>query len=536
MSLEIIEVVRKTLIIAVLVIPVIQFLRSRSNAQRGARTPPGPKPLPVIGNLLDIPTERPWLRYTEWGKVYGDVVHLTAMGQSIIVLNSAKAIYDLLDRRGNIYSDRARVVMAGDLQVYLVGYNNSPFLGPNGPRHKEYRRLFAEVISNRKVEEWRPVQQEKVIKLAAQIMKSPEAFRSHIKNHTGNLILEMSHGHIVKDENDPIMALSQEVDHHFSEMVVPGAFLVDLFPILRFVPQWTGVSFQKKAQKYRETLNTALEWPWQKVKDEIAAGTALPSFGATLIERREKPTEDEEFNFKWVTLAFVLAGTDTSYGSLSSFVLAMALNPEVQRKAQAEIDAIVGHSRLPTFKDREDLPYVEGLVREVYRYNPVGPIASPHRLTTEADDIYRDWLIPRGSIVIANSWQVRPCLLGVMHDPEVYPDPFEFKPERYDLVKSKDGFRIWNDPLSPEQMVNPDPKKFAFGYGRRICPGHVLADDTVYMGIVTMLALFDVGPLTSGDPPLYTPYLISHPEHFTCLMKPRSQQARDLVLKDTGRV
>lgn len=84
----------------------------------------------------------------------------------------------------------------------------------------------------------------------------------------------------------------------------------------------------------------------------------------------------------------------------------MSLHPEVQRKAQAEIDSVVGASRLPTFLDRPDMPYVEGLVREVYRWNPVGPIASPHRLTTEADDVYRDWTIPKGSVVIANSWLV----------------------------------------------------------------------------------------------------------------------------------
>ncbi|KAJ3733959.1 cytochrome P450 [Lentinula guzmanii] len=504
------ELLRQALILATLVLPLVIFLQKR-NAR--LRLPPGPKPLPIIGNVLEIPTERSWIKYAEWEGY-------TAFGQSMIVLNSAKAIFDLLERRGGLYADRPPVVMAGD----LVGWNNSPFLGQSGPRHKEYRRLFAEVLSARKVEEWRHLQQAKVIQLAAQLMKSPDAFRPHIKSHVGNLIFEISHGHVVKDENDALLSVAQQVDHDFAEMVVPGAFLVDVFPILRHIPSWTGISFKRKAKQYRETLSAALEWPYQQVKDQIAAGTALPSFTTGLIERKEHATEGDEFNWKWASLGFVLAGSDTSYGSLTSFVLAMSLHPEVQRKAQAEIDSVVGNSRLPTFLDRPDMPYVEGVMREVYRWNPVGPIASPHRLTTEADDVYRDWTIPKGSIVIANSW-------GVMHDPEVYPDPFEFDPERYTLGKtSSDGIRVWNDPLGPDQMVNPDPRKFAFGYGRRICPGQLLADDTVFMGVVTMLALFNIGPLTSGKPPQYTPNVISHPEHFACSIKPRSEQAQELVM------
>ncbi|KAJ4475728.1 cytochrome P450 [Lentinula aciculospora] len=494
---------RQTLILAALVFPVVVFLRKRNPR---LRLPPGPKPLPVIGNVLEIPTERSWIKYAEWGRMYGDVIHITAFRQSIIILNSAKAIFDLLERKGGIYADRPRMVMAGD----LVGWNNSPFLGQSGPRHKEYRRLFAEVLSARKVEEWRPLQQAKVIQLAAQLLKSPDAFRAHIKSHVGNLIFEISHGHIVKDEKDALLSVAQQVDHDFAEMVVPGAFLVDIFPILRHIPVWTGVSFKQKAKQYRETLSAALEWPYRQVKDQIAAGTALPSFTTGLVERKENATEEEEFNWKWASLGFVLAGSDTASLSasisgtrLTSFVLAMSLHPEVQRKAQAEIDYVVGTSRLPTFLDRPNMPYVEGVIREVYRWNPVGPIASPHRLTQEADDVYRNWTIPKGSVVIANSW-------GVMHDPDVYPDPFEFNPERYTLGTTSDGIRVWNDALSIDQMVNPDPRKFAFGYGRRICPGQLLADDTVFMGVVTLLALFDVGPLTSGEPPQYTPNVIRY--------------------------
>jgi cytochrome P450 len=82
----------------------------------------------------------------------------------------------------------------------------------------------------------------------------------------------------------------------------------------------------------------------------------------------------------------------------------MALHPDKARKAQAEIESVVGSERLPTFKDRANLPYIESIIKEVYRWNPVGPIAIPHAYSGATDDEYRGWRIPKESVVIANSW------------------------------------------------------------------------------------------------------------------------------------
>ena len=82
--------------------------------------------------------------------------------------------------------------------------------------------------------------------------------------------------------------------------------------------------------------------------------------------------------------------------------MAMALFPEAQRKAQEEIDRVVGTDRLPTFEDRENLPYVDALVKEALRWHPVVPMGVPH-VTTE-DDIYEGYFIPKGSILLPNIW------------------------------------------------------------------------------------------------------------------------------------
>ena len=97
---------------------------------------------------------------------------------------------------------------------------------------------------------------------------------------------------------------------------------------------------------------------------------------------------------------------------MACFFLAMTLFPEVQRKAQEEIDRVIGTDRLPTFEDREDLPYVDAVVKEVLRWHPVAPMGVPH-VSTE-DDIYEGHFIPAGAIIMPNIWFVSVFIFGLI--------------------------------------------------------------------------------------------------------------------------
>lgn len=97
------------------------------------------------------------------------------------------------------------------------------------------------------------------------------------------------------------------------------------------------------------------------------------------------------------------AGADTSVSTLTTFILAMTLHPEIQKRAQAELDAVVG-DRLPTFADKDDLPYVTAIMKEVFRWIPVLPLAVPHRAVNS--DQYKGYYIPAGASVLGNAWYV----------------------------------------------------------------------------------------------------------------------------------
>ena len=115
------------------------------------------------------------------------------------------------------------------------------------------------------------------------------------------------------------------------------------------------------------------------------------------------------------------------------------------KKAQDELDRVVGKGELPKFSDKDNLPYIGALVKEVLRWNPPSPISIPTR--SMQDDVYRGYLIPAGATVIQNVW-------AIFRDPNIYPDPETFNPDRF----LKDG------------KINPlvfDPEERAFGAGRR---------------------------------------------------------------------
>ena len=122
-----------------------------------------------------------------------------------------------------------------------------------------------------------------------------------------------------------------------------------------------------------------------------------------MVEEGDYTPEKEELT-KWAATSVFGGGIDTSVSTVSAFFLAMTMFPHVFRKAHQEIDSVIGRDRLPTLADRPQLPYINALQREVFRWNPVGPLGVPH--LTMNDDVYDGRFIPKGSFVIANLWYV----------------------------------------------------------------------------------------------------------------------------------
>ncbi|KAL9712316.1 hypothetical protein Ac2012v2_003552 [Leucoagaricus gongylophorus] len=192
--------------------------------------------------------------------------------------------------------------------------------------------------------------------------------------------------------------------------------------------------------------------------------------------------------------------------------MAMALYPQAQKKAQEELDRVIGN-RLPEFNDRPNLPYINAMVKESLRWQLVTPLAVAH-MATEADE-YNGYYIPKGTTIFGNSW-------SILHDTEAYKDPFVYNPDRF----LKDG---------KDDPAVRDPTAVAFGYGRRICPGRFFAQNSLFIFICHILTVYDIRPALDDDgkeleiKPEMTNGLLSYPVPFSCRITPRSEKAETLI-------
>lgn len=299
---------------------------------------------------------------------------------------------------------------------------------------------------------------------------------------------------------------------------VPLSWAIDSVPAIKYLPDWfPGMSYRKTAREWKLFNEAAAELPYDFVKRQVEHKAHVPSYVSNLIEQNMLKSEgnkvivsaEDEEAIKWTAVSLYAAGSDSTVAIIESVICALVMFPEVVKRAQEEIDQAVGSDRLPNFEDRINLPYVDGIIKEAWRWNPVGPMGLAHK--SEEDIVYGEYLIPSGSILLPSLW-------WFLNDPKDYPEPRIFKPERY-----------------MEPLNNPDPSDIAFGYGRRACAGRFFADASVYIAVVQLLAVFDVRKALDdqgNEIPVTleaVPGMVNRPAPFKFKVEPRSQHHIDLI-------
>ncbi|KAG2043176.1 cytochrome P450 [Suillus americanus] len=489
----------------------VYLLKQVFNKLKNPAYPPGPPGWPLIGNVLDMPYIKPWLTFTEWGNKYGHMSHIEVLGQHIVVLNSVETAMDMLDSKSTIYSDRPILPVGGE----LIGWKNVMTLLPYGNRLRRHRKNFHSIIGTRAaVGKFSQVEEVETRRFLKRVFTKPDQLLAHVRHTAGAVILRISHGYEVKENNDPFVDIADRALVQWSRATAPGAFMADVVPFLVKVPEWfPGAGFKRLAREWHDTLEEMVTKPYKFVVDQMAAGIAPESFTSNLL-RGSPLSKEDEHDVKWSAATLYAGASDTTVATINSFFLAMTLFPDVQKKAQAEIDAVVGPDRLPSFADQGSLPYIEALAKETLRWHAVVPTGFPH--CASEDDIHDGYYIPKGSVVIPNIW-------FMLNDPERYANPSQFNPERF----------LANDGKKPET----EPRTICFGFGRRICPAINFAEASTWLSIAMSLAVFDISKAVENgieitpevDPSSGT---ISHPKPFKCSIKPRSSKAVTLIEQD----
>ncbi|KAK3341062.1 cytochrome P450 [Neurospora tetraspora] len=511
-----------TLLTVLVVLLVIQRLLERKRLPAGSRPLPGPTNLPLIGRVHDVPEKGSWLKFYEWSKVYGPVYQTKMFGVTHVWISSEKIAHDLLSRRANIYSDRPQIPNLPDNRTsgdYLA------LLGRNDT-WKRQRKLCNHLMHTSalaSLHDYPTLERNRFLYLLSQ---SPEDYIEYIEQFTSRTISRLSWG-----SAHPAQIL-RHTTFGLLETISPSGALPNVISFLRHLPLALS-PWQKKEKARHDLEDKQFRSNIGFVRRMMDVGRAEPSFIRTFLEEQqgggvssskkssasdtdeEKAKEADVDEAMHVVGLMAIAGALTIGSPIQSYILAMCHYPEWQARLQEEIDTKLA-GRCPMWEDREKLPLLRAVVKEVIRWRPPVPTGIPHAI--EKDDVYDGYFIPAGATIHALEW-------AITRDESTYPSAETFNPSRFLLPSYPSTYR---EPLT----LYPNLSGFSqFGFGRRTCQGVPIVEQDLFLTMGGMAWAFTItkktDPLTGSELPVhwndYTPLLIAKPCRFPFDAHPRDE-------------
>lgn len=486
---------------------------------RRHRLPPGPP-----GNVAAEFTKSPMpLLFDSWRKQYGPIFSFKIGTRLAIVLNDIKATSDLLDKRGDIYSSRPRLVVAHD----ILSGGKRGLSAPYGDHWRSWRKLQHIGMNERAALSYREQQTlEAAIVLRDLLADGGGDHEPILQRFVTSVVLGVSYGRRVRDlKTDEMVSYNYKAILEYQRASVPGKYIVETWPSLLWLPkplQWFRPALKTLEEIRAKDTETYLGF-FNDVKRRLEAGTAKECMGTHSLSRggNQGMTDIE---VAYALSAPFSAGVDTTLSSIQWCLVAVVAYPDISMRIQEELDNVVGRGRLPTFDDERSLPYLVAFIKEVTRWRPVVPLAIPH--ATNKRDVYAGYDIPAGTTVYGN-------IDALVNDPSLFEDPETFDPSRFLKPHSPVGGN-WNGKVEGEFTV-------PFGFGRRVCPGVHVALQSVFISIARILWAFDVRPAADGNPvdptntvnlgltrmpaPFHISVYVRHADSTRCLIENESHDA-----------
>ncbi|MED6181253.1 hypothetical protein PIB30_017828 [Stylosanthes scabra] len=486
-----------TAILSLIILPLLLLFRPFNKHGGNHKEPPmAAGAWPILGHLPLMRSSQPLhITLAAMADKYGSLFTIKLGSTKTIVLSNSEMAKECFTTNDMVVSSRPKTVAIENLS-----YNFAVFgLGPYGPYWRELRKIATlELLSNRRIELLGHV---RVSEVEASINELYSAWSSkkNKESYSGddgyvsvelnqwfaqltfNTVLRMVVGKryfgATADEEKAKKCLKiiEDFMHHL------GLFTVgDAFPALRWMDlEGHERAMKKTAKELDQVLNERLEEHKTSFSAKATNERDFMDVMISILGDTEIHGFDADTIIKATTMSMIVGGTDTTGVALTWAVCLLLNNPHTLKRVKEELDSHIGKERCIIESDLSKLVYLQAVVKETLRLCPTGPLGGPREFTE--DCIVGGYRVKKGSRLITNIWKIQT-------DPSIWPDPLEFKPERFLTTHRDTDVKGQHFELIP------------FGSGRRMCPGVSFALQMIHFALARFLHSFEISKPSSNEP------------------------------------
>ncbi|XP_054853251.1 cytochrome P450 2K6-like [Eublepharis macularius] len=449
----------------------IAFLWKMSNLWNSSsqNLPPGPKPLPLIGNLHLMDVKRPYRTLLKLSEQYGPVFSVQLGFQKMVVLAGYETVKEALVNQADAFAERASI------PIFEEGTGGYGVVFSHGENWKVMRRFTLTTLRDYGM--GRRTIEDRIVKECHFLIQKFESYKGKPFENTvimntavANIIVSILFGKRYEYEDSTFVRLLNLINENIRLLGSPSVTLFNMFPALGFLFGGRRTALSNKVELDNFIQDTFLE----RLK-ELDVNDQRNFIDAFLIRQQEEKNKNKTNNFfhnenlKALVINLFSAGTETTSTTLRWGLLLMMKYPEIQNKVQEEIAKVIGSAQ-PQIEHRSKLPYTDAVIHEVQRFANILPMDLPHATTT--DVTLKGYFIPKGTHIV-------PLLYSVLYDESQWEKPLKFYPEHF---LDSEGKFLKRDAFMP------------FSAGRRICAGETLAKMELFLFFVSLLQRFTFQP------------------------------------------
>ncbi|XP_036452401.1 LOW QUALITY PROTEIN: steroid 21-hydroxylase [Colossoma macropomum] len=459
---------------------------------------PGPPALPLLGNMLDLTRDHLPIHLTTLARRYGNVYRLHCGSTTMVILNSSEVIREALVKKWSDFAGRPPSY-TGDK---VTGGGWSISLGDYSEGWKAHRRIAHSALQRCIAESLHSVIEKQALHLKQVLLdyrEKPVDLSEDFTVAASNIITTLAFGKSYEKSSAELQNLHGCLNEIVSLWGSPWISALDSFPLLRRLPNLPFSRLMKEVARRDELIRGHLDEFKQK-----GGGKEGGTLTASLLQHLDTAEETAQkitltdTQMHMTTVDLLIGGTETTAAWLSWTVAFLLHRPEVQTAVYEELCSVL-KGQYPQYSDRHRLPYLCALINEMLRLRPVAPLAVPHK--AKQDSSIAGYFIPKNTVIIPN-------LFGAHHDPEVWTDPYSFRPERF-LEGGGGSLRA----LMP------------FGGGARLCLGESIAKMELFLFTAYLLQAFQFLPESPEELPdlrgVATVVLKARP--YRVIVRPRAQ-------------